>query len=67
MLVDYDNYKDQDFTCKHCGWQGKGNKLGHGDFSELHFIGNLDCPKCFELVAFWQATLITPQNEAKEN
>ena len=38
MLVDYDNYKDQDFTCKHCGWQGKGNKLGHGDFSELHCV-----------------------------
>ena len=57
MQVDYDKYKEQSFTCSECGWQGKGAELSHGDFSEEHCIGDLDCPKCFHLVAFWQAPL----------
>lgn len=57
MQVNYDTYKSMEFTCSKCGWQGKGKELGHGDFSESSFIGNLECPKCFELIAFWQAPL----------
>lgn len=57
MHVNYNTYKTQDFTCRHCGWEGKGKYLSHGDFSEVHSIGDLNCPKCFELVAFWQAPL----------
>ena len=47
----------QDFICSECGWKGKGSELVNGDFSELHYIGDLECPKCFHLVAFWQAPL----------
>ena len=57
MLVDYDTYKSQEFTCRNCGWHGAGSELNHGDYSE-DCIGDLECPKCFELVAFWQAPLI---------
>ena len=55
MQVNYETYKTQDFTCSKCGWQGKGSELDHGDFSEISFIGDLECPKCDHLVAFWQA------------
>ncbi len=58
MQVDYDTYETQDFTCKKCGWQGKGNELLHGNFSELHVIGDLECPKCYHLITFWQGKLI---------
>ena len=57
MQVDYDTYKSEDFTCLKCGWKGKGEELSHGDFSEYSFIGDLDCPQCFERIAFWQAPL----------
>ena len=46
-----------DFTCEDCGWSGKGQALVNGDFSEESFIGDLDCPKCFKLVAHWQSPL----------
>ena len=59
MQVDYDNYKDQNFTCTNCGWQGNGNDLENGDFSEIYCIGDLECPKCGHLVAFWQAPLLS--------
>ena len=58
MQVDVFKYKEQDFTCKQCGWKGKGDELVHGEFSETSFIGDLDCPKCFNMVAFWEAPLI---------
>jgi hypothetical protein len=60
MQVDYNTYKEESFTCRNCGWQGKGDQLSHGDFHEMSMIGDLDCPKCFELIAFWQVPLIEP-------
>lgn len=57
MQVDYNNYKEQEFTCAACGWQGKGNELEEGEFSEINLICNLECPECSHLVAFWQAPL----------
>ena len=63
MLVDYETYKSQDFTCSKCGWHGTGSQLSHGEFSGEHCIGDLDCPKCFELVAFWQGPLIDDSKE----
>ncbi|MGZ8551328.1 MAG: hypothetical protein ACXWV2_11725 [Chitinophagaceae bacterium] len=53
MEVDYNKYEKMDFTCK-CGWQGKGAELVNGEFSEVHLIGDLSCPKCSEQIAFWQ-------------
>jgi hypothetical protein len=63
MQVNYNEYHEQNFTCSECGWQGKGSKLSHGDFSEMSLIGDLDCPKCFHLVAFWQAPLIDKERD----
>ena len=60
MQVEYDKYKEMDFSC-HCGWQGKGAELSHGDFSEVHLIGDLECPECHSLVAFWSS----PVKESK--
>ncbi len=67
MQVDYDKYKEEDFTCKHCGWQGKGAELSYGDFSELHCICDLDCPKCHEHIGFWQAPLIDKKNNENQS
>ncbi len=47
--------------------EGKGIELVHGDFSELHSIGNLDCPHCSHLVAYWQAPLRKDYPEQKLN
>lgn len=63
MEVDYSTYKTQQFTCNKCGWQAMGAEFSHSDFSEYSFIGNLDCPKCYELVAFWQAPLIDKKGD----
>ncbi len=65
MQVDYKTYKEEDFTCPKCGWHGKGEKLSHGDFSEYNLIGDLNCPKCGELIAFWQAPLIDKSSQHK--
>jgi len=54
MQVDYNTYKNQSFSCPKCGWFGKGDELVNGDFHEYSVIGNLECPKCFHLIAFWQ-------------
>jgi guanosine-3',5'-bis(diphosphate) 3'-pyrophosphohydrolase len=66
MQVDYYTYKAQDFKCIECSWQGKGEQLLNGDFSELHSIGDLNCPKCYHLIAFWQAPLIEDSTEKKK-
>lgn len=57
MQVNYYTYKSLVFICTKCGWKGKGKELSHGNFSESTLIGDLECPKCFELIAFWQAPL----------
>lgn len=57
MQVDYNTYQMQYFSCSNCGWKGMGSELDDGDFSEYSFIGNLECPKCGHLIAFWQAPL----------
>lgn len=39
-----DGWKDAEFSCKKCGWTGKGAALASGElFRELQ---ELDCPKC---------------------
>jgi hypothetical protein len=62
MKVDYSTYKQMDFTCTQCGWRGKGDQLVNSEFGELHAIGNLECPQCYHLIAFWQA----PADEESE-
>ena len=63
MQVDYYTYKDQDFNCPNCDWNGKGNDLVNTDFHEVSMIGDLNCPKCYNLIAFWQAPLIETNEE----
>jgi len=57
MQVNFFTFKLDDFVCTKCGWGGKGAELKNGDFSETHFICDLDCPSCFEHIGFWQAPL----------
>ena len=57
MQVSYKKYKNRKFTCKNCGWSGNGSELVDGAFHESSYIGDLECPKCFHLIAFWQAPL----------
>jgi len=64
MQVEYDTYKEMDFTCQ-CGWQGKGSELVNGEFSEVHLIGDLDCPKCYSLIAFWQYPIREKENKKR--
>ncbi|GEM_PF-1994851 len=52
------NYREFDFICKHCGWQGKGSELSLGEFSEIHCIQDFDCPSCYEHIGYAQAPLI---------
>lgn len=57
MKVEYGKYEEQHFVCPKCGWHGKGDQLLNGEFSEMHFICDLECPKCYEMIAYWQAPL----------
>ena len=63
MQVDYYSYKEEDFTCPNCSWQGKGDQLVFGDFSEVHSICDLKCPECYEIIAFWQAPLFKKDDD----
>ena len=58
MQVNYNSYKALEFECPTCKWKGKGSALSLGDFSEAHCIGDLECPNCGKMLAFWQAPLI---------
>ena len=58
MKLDYRTYKTEDFTCPKCGWQGKGEKLEIDAFSEVHFICDLDCPKCAHHFGHFQVPIL---------
>lgn len=55
MNLNYFTYKNETITCPKCGWVGKGSELNYGDYSGLHSIVDMDCPKCHEMVGFWQS------------
>ena len=65
MQLNYFTYKKEDFTCPHCGWKGKGHELRQVDFNEVHLIGDLDCPRCYEHIGFWQAPTMEKMKEWK--
>lgn len=44
--MDYDTYKSETFSCKHCGWTGLGSEASQGEMFNAGF--ELDCPKCHE-------------------
>jgi hypothetical protein len=68
MQFNYFTYKKESVKCLYCGWTGKGSELRNGDFSEEHFIGDLNCPSCGEMVGFWQAPLNAEYEKwAREN
>lgn len=42
----YSNWKEETFSCRHCGWNGKGVDCPQGEcFQDLV---EMDCPKCEE-------------------
>ncbi len=63
MMFNFFTYRDEDVTCPHCGWSGKGRDLSDGDYSEAHFITDMDCPKCFERLGFRQSPMQTEVDE----
>ena len=58
MKIDLNNYLEKDFECPECHWKGKGSDLENGDFSELHFIFDFECPKCFNHIGSGQAEIV---------
>lgn len=57
MRFNFFTCRDEVETCPHCGWSGKGRELRDGEFSEAHFILDLDCPKCHAHVGIWQSPM----------
>ena len=43
-------YKDLQYRCKHCAWQGMGGELEYGE--EFDQLVELDCPVCQTKVSF---------------
>ena len=48
--VNYYTYKDLQYRCKHCDWQGLGRDLELGE--EFDQLVELDCPACHTKVSF---------------
>jgi hypothetical protein len=62
MINYYDNWRNELYECKNCGWKGLGEKLIQGEvFRELFEV---DCPSCRERVS----TVMHPTlAESREN
>ena len=58
MNIDLNNYLNKVFECPECHWKGKGSELENGDFSEMHFIIDFECPKCFNHIGSGQAEIV---------
>ena len=67
MQVHYFTYRKQKFTCTQCGWMGKGSELSDGEFSDVFFIMDLECPKCSHHIGFWQAPMLTDMEAWKKD
>lgn len=57
MILNYFTFKLDSITCKKCDWSGLGSDLNYGEWSGEGFICEMNCPKCNEVVGFWQAPL----------
>lgn len=57
MRVDLYNYKENDFVCCSCGWEGKGFELAMGEVFMDSAIVELDCPKCFQVIGIGQGNI----------
>ncbi len=57
MLFDFFTYKNETIDCKKCKWNGMGNELIYGEFSETGSIVDLDCPSCHETLGYIQFPL----------
>lgn len=65
MQINLNTYQSKEFTCPNCSWQGKGSELDTENFSEDHFIIDLECPKCGEHIGSGQAEITDPEKYAK--
>jgi hypothetical protein len=50
LSLNYYTYKEESFSCNHCGWNGKGADLEQGEMFDALF--ELDCPACHEKLTF---------------
>jgi hypothetical protein len=46
-------YKTDAFKCKECNWTGIGSELNYWDFSKVHSIVDMYCPKCYAYIVSW--------------
>ena len=58
MKIDLNNYLEKVFECPECHWKGKGKELDIENFSELHFIIDFECPKCFNHIGSGQSEIV---------
>jgi hypothetical protein len=54
MQVHYFTFRTTEFACSQCGWKGKGSELSDGEFNDVFFIMDLECPTCNHHMGFWQ-------------
>lgn len=67
MFLDYFTFKIEQIICPKCQWTGLGSELSYGDYHE-DFIVDMDCPKCHEMIGYWQSPLNTELEKwEKEN
>ena len=65
MKIDLKNYLEKVFECPECHWKGKGKELDIENFSELHFIIDFECPKCFNHIGSGQSEIIDVDKNVK--
>lgn len=53
----YDNWRESEHLCRHCGWHGLGNELVHGEMFDALF--EVDCPQCGERVTTVELPTLT--------
>lgn len=46
MIINYNNYKNFEFTCNNCNWKGLGGDAFLSELSEIHTFRDVECPKC---------------------
>ena len=44
--MNFNNYKNKNFSCPKCNWNGLGSVPFLGDLSETHTFRDIECPKC---------------------
>jgi hypothetical protein len=69
MTFNYYTYKNDNFSCPKCNWNGLGLETFLSDFSEIHTLRDIECPRCEStLYTFDLAKVESPsQNSSTED